>query len=423
MPPVREVALLFLKLGCTAFGGPAVHIAMMRRETVEKRRWLGEQEFLDLLGATNLIPGPNSTEMAIHLGYLRAGGAGLFAAGACFIVPPMLMVLAAAWAYVRFGALPQLGWLLYGVKPVVVALVLQALWNLGRKGMARPLEAFLGIASLAAYFAGWSEIGILAAGGAIAWAAGAGRDRSGRDGGKAPADGARERAGGGKAAPADLPPPPSGDGKAVPADLPPPPSGDGPSHRALPAAAIAGAGALPALPALPAWALFLKFLKIGSVLYGSGYVLLPFLDAAFAGPGGPLTRARILDAVAVGQVTPGPFFTTATFIGYLLGGVTGGLLATLGIFLPAFVLVAATNPWIPRLRASRALGRILDGVNAASLGLMAGAAWQSGRAAVIDKTTAALGAGALLLLLRKVSSTGLIAAGGAIGIGARWLFP
>jgi chromate transporter len=392
MGPLREVALLFLKLGCTAFGGPAVHIAMMRREVVERRRWLGEQAFLDLIGATNLIPGPNSTEMAIHLGFLRAGTPGLLAAGACFIGPPMLMVLGAAWAYVRFGYLPQLGWLLYGVKPVVAALVVQALWNLGRKGLARPLEAVLAAAALAAYLGGLGEIGILAAGGAIAWAA-HGRGR------RPPGTGVPTGPGN----------PQVGNGNGT----------DPRAPRVLLAPAFAAA-ALP-LPSLPAWVLFLKFLKIGSVLYGSGYVLLPFLNAAFAGPGGPLTEARILDAVAVGQLTPGPFFTTATFIGYLLGGVTGGLLSTLGIFLPAFVLVAATNPWIPRLRASRALGRALDGVNAASLGLMAGAAWQLGRAALIDRGSAALGAGALLLLARNVSSTWLILAGGAIGLALRWL--
>jgi len=388
MSPLREVALLFLKLGCTAFGGPAAHIAMMRREAVEKRDWLSEQAFLDLIGATNLIPGPNSTEMAIHLGYLRAGLPGLLAAGACFIAPPMLMVLVAAGAYVRFGALPQLGWLMYGVKPVVVALVLQALWNLGRKGLVRPLEAMLGIGASVAYFAGLSEIGILAAGGLLGWAA--------RARGKGNPPGASRLAFTGF----------TGLTRFT--------SISGTAGAALTASSAA-------FPTLPAAIIFLKFLKIGSVLYGSGYVLLPFLKAAFAGPGGPLTESRILDAVAVGQVTPGPFFTTATFIGYLLGGVTGGLLATLGIFLPAFILVAVTNPWIPRLRSSRALGLVLDGVNAASLGLMAGAAWQLGRAAVIDWTTAAIVAAALLLLGRKASSTLLIAIGGAVGISVRWL--
>lgn len=403
MSPLREVALLFLKMGCTAFGGPAAHIAMMRREAVEKRGWLTEQAFLDLIGATNLIPGPNSTEMAIHLGYLRAGLPGLIAAGACFIAPPMLMVLAAAWAYVRFGALPELGWPMYGVKPVVVALVLQALWNLGRKGLGRPLEACLGIGALLAYFAGLNQVGILAVGGLVGWLARSKWDRAQPEG-PVPAATASPDAG-------------AADGTA--------PQDGAPLRQALPGALLATA--LPAasaapLPVLPAAILFLKFLKIGSVLYGSGYVLLPFLKAAFAGPGGPLTESRILDAVAVGQVTPGPFFTTATFIGYLLGGVTGGLLATLGIFLPAFILVAVTNPWIPRLRSSRGLGRALDGVNAASLGLMAGAAWQLGRAALIDGTTAALGTAALLLLLlRKTSSNWLIAAGGAIGILVRWL--
>lgn len=408
MSPLREVALLFLKLGCTAFGGPPAHIAMMRREAVAKRRWLSDREFLDLLGATNLIPGPNSTEMAIHLGYLRAGFPGLVTAGACFIVPPMLMVLAAAWAYVRFGSLPQLGWLLYGVKPVVAALVLQALWSLGRKGLTRPGEALLGAAAFGAYLAGFSEIATLAAGGALGWMLRL-RER--------PVDPKRRAL---RSIPPGAPSPAQGEnpasGKEQRASGKEPPDAD-PSRLALPLGAVAASGTT--APALPAWIIFFKFLKIGSVLYGSGYVLLPFLNAAFAGPGGPLSEARILDAVAVGQVTPGPFFTTATFIGYLLGGVTGGLLATLGIFLPAFILVAVSNPWIPRLRSSRALGFILDGVNAASLGLMGGAAWHLGRAAIPDFATAALALGALIFLLRNVSSTWLIAAGGLIGLAVR----
>jgi chromate transporter len=400
MGALREVSLLFLKLGCTAFGGPAVHIAMMRREVVERRRWLTDRQFLDLLGATHLIPGPNSTEMAIHLGFLRAGWPGLLAAGGFFIAPPMLMVLGAAWAYVRFGGLPQLGWLLYGVKPVVVALVAQALWNLGGKGLARPKEMLIGAAALAAYFLGLNEIAILAAGALIGWAICGGDARP-------PEAGAADRtktAGPGGAG--------SGEGGG-------PGTPEGPARRGLAGAALAIP--VPAAGALAAPLIFLKFLKIGSVLYGSGYVLLPFLRAAFVAGGGPLSETQLLDAVAVGQVTPGPFFTTATFIGYLLGGVTGGLLATLGIFLPAFAFVAATNPWIPRLRDSRALARVLDGVNAASLGLMGGAAWQLGRAALVDGPTAALAAGALILSARKVSSTWIIAAGGLIGLALRWM--
>ncbi|HKP97762.1 MAG TPA: chromate efflux transporter [Fibrobacteria bacterium] len=370
-----ESAGLFLKLGCTAFGGPAAHIAMMRREVVERRKWMTEGAFLDLLGATNLIPGPNSTEMAIHIGYLRAGWPGLILSGLAFIVPAMLMVSGMAWLYARSGSLPQTGWLLYGIKPVVTALILQAVWNLGRKSMEGTFGKLCFVAVLTAYFAGVNEIALLLAGGAAALAKG-------------------------------------------------PRRGGFPAARAgLGAAGIAVTGAAAASPTgFSLSLLFLKFLKIGSALYGSGYVLLPFLRSEFAERTGWLSEAQILDAVSVGQFTPGPFFTTATFIGYLLGGMRGGLLATLGIFLPAFVFVAASNPWIPRLRRSRAVGLFLDGVNVASLALMAGAAWQTGKASVVDGTTAALALLALYLLLRRgMPSIPLLAGGGLVGLAVKAL--
>ncbi|MEO7426562.1 MAG: chromate efflux transporter [Fibrobacteria bacterium] len=360
---IRTVAGLFLKLGFTAFGGPAVHIALMRRETVDKRRWLSEQAFLDLIGATNLIPGPNSTEMAIHIGYLRAGWPGLIVAGVCFIVPAMLMVMGLAWIYARSGSLPQVGWLLYGVKPVVVALLAHALWNLGRKAIRTPIQKAGFAVILAWYFLGGNEIALLLVGGA------------------ALAMGSRR---------------------------------GGPAAAAIPIVA----GKLPYSLGL----LFLKFLRIGSVLYGSGYVLLPFLRRELVERTGWLTETQLLDAVSVGQFTPGPFFTTASFIGYLLGGVPGGLLATLGIFLPAFCFVAISNPFLPRIRESQALGRFLDGVNVASLALMGGAAWQMGKAAVADAACAGIFAAAAFLLFRRdASSTWLIAGGGLIGIAVRWL--
>jgi chromate transporter len=369
------VAGLFLKLGVTAFGGPAAHIALMRREVVDKRRWLSEEAFLDLVGATNLIPGPNSTEMAIHIGYLRAGGPGLILAGLCFIVPAMLMVMGLAWIYVGSGSLPQVGWLLYGVKPVVVALLLHALWNLGRKAIRTTLHKLGFIAILALYFLGGNEIALLLGGGGLlallTWTGG---KRSG--------------------------------------------IGTGPTAAGLPVL-TAVTGKLPFSLGL----LFLKFLRMGSVLYGSGYVLLPFLRRELVERSGWLSETQLLDAVSVGQFTPGPFFTTASFIGYLLGGVPGGLLATLGIFLPAFCLVAVSNPFLPRLRKSPALGRFLDGVNVASLALMAGAAWQMGKAAVTDAAGIGIFAAAAYLLFRRdVSSTWLIAGGGLIGIAARSLW-
>jgi chromate transporter len=330
MKQLSEIAALFLRLGATAFGGPAAHIAMMHDETVKRRKWLDDQEFLDLLGATNLIPGPNSTEMAIHIGFLRAGWAGLIVAGVCFIAPAMLIVLALAWGYVRFAALPQVEWLLYGVKPVVLAIIAQAFWDLGRKMVKGPLTALVGLAVLVLSLLGVNELALLFAGGSVVmlWV---NVRRLGRE---------------------VL-------GVAV-----------------VPAGAAAlSQAAVPFSQSL----LFLKFLKIGSVLYGSGYVLLAFLRADFVVRYGWLTDRQLLDAVAIGQVTPGPVFTTATFIGYLLGGMIGSLLATFGIFLPSFLFVAISNLFIPRMRASAWLGGLLDGVNVASLGLMAAVTWQLGR--------------------------------------------
>ena len=391
---VWEVSGLFLKLGATGFGGPAAHIALMRREAVERRKWLTENAFLDLLGATHLIPGPNSTEMAIHIGYLRAGWPGLIAAGVCFIVPAMLLVSGMAWMYLKSGAVPQIAWMLYGIKPVVLALILHAVWGLGRSLLTDAKRKLAFVAVLALYFAGAGEIALLFGTGILSLGAGwIGPRRKDPDSDGGP---------GGQG--------PGGQG-----------SGGGPMRALVPALAVgAGSGvAVAGFAAVPftLTLLFLKFLKIGSVLYGSGYVLLPFLKSEFVERAGWLSETQVMDAVSVGQFTPGPFFTTATFIGHILGGVPGGLLATLGIFLPAFVFVALSNPWIPRLRNSAALGRLLDGVNAASLALMAGAAWQTGRASVMDGTTAALAAAALWLMFRsRIPGTWLIIGGGAVGV-------
>src|SRR3989338_6907333 len=262
--PLGEVASLFLKLGTIGFGGPAAHIALMRDEVVRRRRWVSEERFLDLLGMTNLIPGPNSTEMAIHLGYGRAGWPGLLVGGACFIVPATLIVLGCAWLYVRWGAAPQATWLLYGVKPVIIAVVVQAVWSLLRTAVKGPL--------------------------------------------------------------------------------------------------------------------------------------LPPIGPGFVGRLGWPTARQLLDAGAVGQFTPGPVFTTATFIGYVLGGVPGALLATLALFLPSFVFVALSHPLLPRVRGSAWAGAFLDGVNVAALGLMAVVTWELGRAAIVDPLTAGLALGAAILL-------------------------
>ena len=371
---LSELALLFLRLGATSFGGPAVHIAMMEDEVVHRRRWLTRDEFLDLVGATNLIPGPNSTELAIHVGYRRAGSTGLLVAGTCFIVPAMAIVLALAWAYVRYGRLPAAAGLLYGVKPVVIAVVVQALTSLGRAAVKTRVLGVAAVAALAATAAGVHELIVLLGVGLgsalVGWASGRG---------------------GGRPSPLCLMPP----GTAL---------------------TVAGAGAA-AGTAFGLGPLFLFFLKVGSVLFGSGYVLLAFLRADLVTRWGWLTEGQLIDAVAVGQVTPGPLFTTATFIGYVLRGLPGGLVATLGIFLPAFVFVAASGPLVPRLRRSRAAGAFLDGVNVASLALMAVVTWQLGRAALVDLSTVALALISALLLIRfRVNSTWLVLGGAALGV-------
>jgi chromate transporter len=364
-----ELALLFLRLGATAFGGPAAHIAMMQDEVVYRRSWLSEARFLDLLGATNLIPGPNSTEMAIHIGWERRRWAGLLVAGLAFILPAMLITGAFGWAYVRFGAVPAAGWLLYGVKPVILGVVVQAIWGLAPRAVRT--TALGGLGALAALLAtlGVNEIAVLFGAGAIA--ALAQREKS------------RKR-------------------------------GDGGLHQLAPVLPLVlGAGAARAITLS---SLFWVFFKTGSVLFGSGYVLLAFLRADLVQRLGWLSEAQLMDAIAVGQVTPGPVFTTATFVGYVLAGPCGALVATAGIFLPAFVFVAISGPLIPRLRASRDASAFLDGVNVASLALMAVVTIQLGHAALIDLSTVLLAVAAAVLLVRfKVNATWLVLGGASAG--------
>jgi chromate transporter len=368
MQKLKEVAGLFLKMGTIAFGGPAAHIAIMHDETVKKRKWLNDQQFLDLVGATNLIPGPNSTEMAIHIGFLRAGWRGLITAGVCFIVPAMLIVLLLAHIYVRFGATPQAKWLLYGIKPVVVAIIIQALWNLGRKAVKGWLTAAAGLIVLSLYFVGVNEIALLFSGGlAVMFLVNLQRLRKGILG-----------------------------------------------IFFLPLG-TAGILSVPSAPfGLPL--LFLTFLKIGAVLYGSGYVLLAFLRADLVTRFGWLTDHQLIDAISVGQITPGPLFTTATFIGYILGGVWGAILATLAIFLPSFIFVAVSNPLIPRMRSSAWFSGLLDGVNVSSLALMAAVTWQIGRTSLVDMLSVTIAFVSLVLLIRfKINSTWLILGGALLG--------
>jgi chromate transporter len=370
---LTEIARLFVRLGATAFGGPAAHVAMMEDEVVRRRGWLTRAEFLDYLGATNLIPGPNSTEMAIYIGRARGGWPGLVIAGASFIAPAALIVAAIAWAYVVYGKLPQAAALLYGIKPIVIAIVAQALWGLARTAVKTARLAAIGLGAVGAVLAGVDELLTLAMCGLAAVSVASFTKRHT----------AAVIVGGGAAFKSSL---------------------------------AAATATLETASSFGLWPLFLTFAKIGAVLFGSGYVLLAFLHADFVDRLHWLTEQQLLDAIAIGQVTPGPLFTTATFIGYLLDGPRGALIATLGIFLPAFTFVALSGPIVPRLRRSAAASAVLDGINVGSLALMAVVSWQLGRQAIIDPLTLALCLlGAVALLWYRANSVWLIAAGGIIG--------
>ncbi len=381
-PSLLDLALLFLRLGTTAFGGPAAHVALMEDEVVRRRRWLSREQFLDYVGATNLIPGPNSTELAIHIGLARHGWPGLFVSGVCFILPSALIVGVIAWGYVRYGALPQVAGILAGIAPVVIAIVVSALWQLGRTAVKSSYLALLGLAALLALLSGVHEMVVLLAAGLASGVAVGAVTWRGR-------------------------------------------------FAALPilvwcwtswrvgalAATIAGAAGPTA--AFTLWSLFLVFARIGALLFGSGYVLVAFLRADVVERLGWLTERQLLDAVAVGQVTPGPLFTTATFVGYLVGGVTGAAVATVGIFLPAFVFVALSGRLVPRLRRSRVAGAVLDGVNVASLAMMAAVTWQLGSVTLLAPVPLALaGLSALLLTRYSVNPAWLVAGGATLG----WIF-
>lgn len=318
---MKELALLFLKLGFIAFGGPAAHIAMLDGEVVQRRQWLTRQHFLDLMGATNLIPGPNSTEMVMHIGYTRGGWRGLFVAGTAFILPAALITGGLAWVYVRFGTLPQVEPFLVGIKPAVLGIIAGAVWRLGEKAAKSWELVALGLLVATAVLLGTNPLLALAIGGlgGTGWLL-------------------RKHAAVGMMVLGGL-------GK------------------------VAVWGAETAVP-ITLWRLALIFLKIGATLYGSGYVLIAFLEGDLVHRLGWLTQTQLLDAVAVGQFTPGPVLTTATFIGYLIAGVPGAIIATVAIFLPSFLFVLILNPLIPKLRQRPWTAAFLDAINAASIGLM-----------------------------------------------------
>jgi chromate transporter len=362
-----QLAVFFVRLGTTAFGGPAAHIAMMEDELVRRRKWLSREKFLDLLGASNLIPGPSSSELAIHIGYLLCGWRGLLIAGFCFILPAALMVGALAWAYVLYGKLPAVSGVLYGIKPVVIAVILQALWGLGRTAVKTTFLAIVGVLCVVLAFLNVHPLLLLLFGGGIACVASLATRR-----------------------------------RWTPAF----------SLRALGIGGLASGATSFSLSSL-----FLVFLKIGAIVFGSGYVLLAFLRADLVVNRGWLTDSQLIDAVAVGQVTPGPVFTTATFIGFILGGIRGAIVATVGVFLPAFLLVAASGPLVPHIRKSKPASAFLDGVNVASLALMAAVSWQLGRASVVDVATAILAVASLIALLRfRLNSVWLVMAGAVVGL-------
>ncbi len=374
-----ELATTFLHLGATAFGGPAAHIALMERELVERRGWLERQEFLDLMGATNLVPGPNSTELAIHIGHRRAGMPGLVIAGICFILPAALMVLFLAWGYVRYQSLPQISWVLTGVQPIVIAVVVHALWKLGRSALKDIFTVIIALGAGMLVVSGLSEVTVIFLTALLGWIW-AWRTK-----------------------PASPPPakPP-----ATPTQI-----------NSTPSFLLLSTAAPLTQPMLGQ--LFLIFLKIGSIVYGSGYVLLAFLREDFVERLQWITDRQLLDAIAIGQLTPGPLFTSATFIGYLIQGVPGAMVATLGIFLPSFIFVAILSVVLKKASRSPRARVFLDSVNAASLALMALVTWELGRSSVADAgwlLTALLGGMALLMLTTtKINTIWLILAGALAG--------
>jgi chromate transporter len=391
MNALTPLVRLFTRLSVTAFGGPAAHIAMMEDEVVARRQWITRQRFLDLVGATNLIPGPNSTEMTMHIGHVRAGWAGLVAAGASFILPAALITGAVAWAYVRYGALPQVEPLLAGIRPVVIAIVLGAIWRLGKSAARNWQLLAIGVIVAITALAGFSPVLALFLGGlaGMVWL--------------------RGRAG-------------LADRRGLITSV------------LLVAVLIAAVSAVLVLGANAAqlWAgstaatggrppvglLGLYFLFIGSVLYGSGYVLFAFLEGGLVQTLGWLTEQQLIDAIAVGQLTPGPVFSSATFIGYVIAGWPGAIVSTVGIFLPSFIFVGALIPLVPRMRRSAWMAAFLDAVNVSAVGLMAAVCVQLGRSALVSWQAWLLLIAAAVLALRWNANSALLV---ALGAAAGWL--
>jgi len=321
-----EIAQVFFKLGVIGFGGPAAHIAMMEEEVVTRREWMTRSRFLDLIGATNLIPGPNSTEMAIHVGYIYGGFFGLILAGVCFLIPAVVITGIFAWIYVAYGDLPQIAPLFYGIKPAVLAVILGALWKLGKKAVKSYQLFLIGLGVAVLLLVGINEVIALLIGGFV--------------------------------------------GMLLLQKVLPKQTAEGLIGTLSFGTIIKAVAAITAKTVPPLWKLGLFFLKVGSILFGSGYVLIAFIEGELVNQNGWLTQQQLLDAIAIGQFTPGPVLSTSTFIGYVIAGLPGALVATVGIFFPSFIFVIILNPVIPKLRNSQWTSAFLDAVNVSAVGLM-----------------------------------------------------
>lgn len=361
---LREIAKLFFKLGSIAFGGPAAHIAMMEDEVVNKRKWMTQEHFLDLVGATNLIPGPNSTEMTMHCGHERAGWKGLFVAGICFIFPAVVITAVFAWLYAEYGQLPKVEPFIYGIKPAVIAIILMAAFRLGKKAIKTTELTILGIIALVTCLLGVNEIAVLFGTGLLGFGLYFAKKNMGN------------------------------------------------LKSLIPFLLFQVSDPMK----IGSFKILLTFLKVGAILYGSGYVLFAFLDAELVANGW-LTRQALLDAVAVGQITPGPVLSTATFIGWQMNGISGALMATLGIFLPSFLFVLILNPLIPKMRKSKIIGSILDAVNVAAVALIVAVCVEMGKDTLTDWRTIVIAVISLLVVFvfKKVNSAFIVLGGAVLG--------
>ncbi|MGD0711747.1 MAG: chromate efflux transporter [Bacteroidales bacterium] len=364
---LKEIALLFLKMGTISFGGPAAHIAMMENEMVKKRKWLNEQHFLDLMGATNLIPGPNSTEMAIHIGHEKAGWKGLIVAGICFILPAVIITLCFAWLYKQYGQIPKWQPFIYGIKPAIIAIILAAIYPLAKKSLKTIELGIIGVISLALCLIGINVIYVMFGAGLFALALAAIRNNK---------------------------------LSSLKSIFP------------LTFLQISNTTVISALNLK----LFLSFLKIGAILYGSGYVLFAFLDSELVS-NGLLSRQQLIDAIAVGQFTPGPVFSSVTFIGYQINGLAGAVVSTIGIFLPSFVFVALLNPFVKKMRNSKLFSAFLDAVNIASVSIIIAICYQLGKDAIVGWRTILISVASLILAFgfRKINSALIVIVGSLTG--------